>query len=101
MNQENNTIYCQCFGIGFFEGDHCETKTSKQIIDENTVKTSTIVAILVLISLAILIVYFDIHKYCLCRHDKLKRLDRKKQLEKEKEKPKPKPKATKLYYTTP
>ena len=31
VNQINETIYCDCFGINSFEGDKCETKTAKTV----------------------------------------------------------------------
>jgi hypothetical protein len=64
-NKQTNseTIECKCFGIGQFEGKSCETKTVQAIIRIITVKTTYIIAIIVIISLYLLIILSDIFNF--------------------------------------
>ena len=60
-NELNETIKCECFGLNSFEGEKCETKTVKMVFQESTVKTTSIIAIIILISFISLTILSDIH----------------------------------------
>ena len=53
----------ECFGIDSYEGEKCQTKASKMIVHEASVKTTYYIAIIILISLYSLIILSDIDKY--------------------------------------
>ena len=67
IKSNNKSVKCNCFGIDSFEGDKCEFKSSKRKTVETAVKTSSIIAICVLISLFCLLISMDIHKYVIMK----------------------------------
>jgi len=62
-NELNETIKCECFGQNSFEGEKCETKSIKMTAKEASVKTTSIIAITILISLFVLAILSDLHTY--------------------------------------
>jgi hypothetical protein len=62
-NGLNETIKCQCFGINSYEGEKCETKTTKMVVHEATVRTTSYIAVIVVILFYAMIGLMDIHKY--------------------------------------
>ncbi len=63
VNEANNSISCMCYGTDSFTGLKCETKTSKQIMHETTVKITTIVAIISVILFYAFVLLMDYHTY--------------------------------------
>ena len=61
----NETIKCECFGLNDFEGEKCETKSTKRRVIETTIKTSTWISVLIIISSYLFIFSMDIHKIML------------------------------------
>ena len=49
QSKYGESIECKCFGIGQYEGKSCETKTVQAIIRQTTVKTTYIIAIVILV----------------------------------------------------
>ena len=62
-SNQTSTIKCECFGQNSFEGEKCETKSTRKILEEASVKTSYLIAIIVLVSLYATAVLIDIHTY--------------------------------------
>ena len=60
---QNESIKCECYGINSFEGDKCETKSAKMVVHEASVRTTSYIALAALISLYLLVITMDIHKY--------------------------------------
>ena len=60
---QNESIKCECFGLNSFEGKKCEKKSTKMVVYEASVKTSTYVAIAVMIALSSMVIFSDIHGY--------------------------------------
>lgn len=67
-NELNETIKCECFGQNSFEGEKCEIKSTKMIVRESTVKTTSIIAIVILIGLFSLAILSDIHSFYIKKH---------------------------------
>jgi hypothetical protein len=89
INSFNETTKCECFGLNSFDGEKCEKKSTSRIIKEISLKTTTYVAIAVIISLYMLIFLMDFHKYHLM----------KKTIKPKKATPPVRNKAVRLYYT--
>ena len=60
-NDLNETIKCECFGIGMFQGQKCETKSIKYKRFQVTVKSTAYMAIIILVTLCLLVVLSDLH----------------------------------------
>ena len=58
----NETIKCECFGQNDFEGEKCQTKTSKTKQRENTIKITAWIAISIIIMFYSLFILMDLHK---------------------------------------
>ena len=60
-NEMNETIKCECFGKDQYEGDKCEIKTTSLVVRQTTVKSTYIIAIMILICLYGLMILSDVH----------------------------------------
>ncbi len=56
----------RCFFV--HEGEKCEIKSTKMIVRESTVKTTSIIAIVILIGLFSLAILSDIHSFYIKKH---------------------------------
>ena len=59
----NETIKCECFGLNDFEGEKCETKSTKRKTIETTIKTTAWIAISSVILFYSFIFVMDFHKF--------------------------------------
>ena len=76
-NSFNETTECKCFGTNQYEGSKCETKSSKLVVRETTVKTTYLIAIIILVSTYLLIILSDLHNIFTHQDFKAKRKNNK------------------------
>ncbi len=62
-NHVNETIACKCFGIGLYEGKYCEHETTKLVVIQVVKKTTSYIAIIVIITFYCLIFSSDLVNY--------------------------------------
>ena len=60
-NELNETIRCECFGFGLYEGEKCQTKSTKLIVIQTTIKTTSYIAIMSIILFYLMVFLSDIH----------------------------------------
>ena len=70
MDGINETTKCECFGLNSFLGDKCELKSISMKIIETTNKTTTSVAIIIIVSLYCLTFLMDVHNYFIMKPTK-------------------------------
>ena len=56
----NETIVCHCFGHGHYEGEKCQTKSTKLKVIQSSIKTAVFISIIILISFYSIIILSDI-----------------------------------------
>ena len=76
-NEINETIRCECFGIGLYEGEKCQAKSTKLIIIQTTIKTTSYIAIICIILFYVFVVTLDVH-YLVTQPNKKKVIKKKK-----------------------
>ena len=62
-NQQNETIKCECFGFGLYEGEKCQIKSSKLKVIQTIIKSTTYIAVLIIIIFYLLIFMLDVHTF--------------------------------------
>ena len=61
--QQNETIKCECFGFDLYEGEKCEIKSFKLKVIQITIKSTTYIAVLIIILFYLLIFMLDVHTF--------------------------------------
>jgi hypothetical protein len=72
---------CECLGINYYSGDHCEITSKKVMIFKTMSKSFASVAIIAMAGAAMFIIIMDVMKYCFGidpTREELERMRRKK-----------------------